>query len=339
VIWWDSHALLEPRDRSVQWFVERTGSAWAMDLDGLEWEEPEGGGLLARESAYQSAERRRLVYVAATRARDLLVLPRAGEPDEDYVTDALVGEAPSAAVRVYEPWTVEARPDWAEGVEPPERPIPPVAEALAAEVAEAWSRAAAEAGRPRWVPRGVAAEAHRAVREEIEDEGEAGSRAKPREGRFGRLFGDTVHAAIGLALREPALGPAGAVARAAIGTGLAEHQAEAAEDVSRALAALDREGLRRPPGGDLRLEYPVAAARDGALLTGYLDLVGLRAGETVVLDFKTDAPPRGEVSASHPAYVEQVRTYGRILVELGVAREGAVRCGLLYTADGGIRWV
>jgi ATP-dependent helicase/nuclease subunit A len=279
------------------------------------------------------------VYVAATRARDLLVLPRAGSPDPRYVTDALVGDAPSAAVRVYEPWTDDSRPAWAGGVEPPVRPPPRAAAGLAAEVEEAWSRAAEEAGRPRLVPRGVAAEAHRVVRDEAAAEGEAGARLKEREGRFGRLFGETVHAAIGHALREPALGPAGAVARAAVATGLAERHAGAAEDVSRALAALEREGMRRPPGGDLRLEYPVAAARGDALLTGYLDLVGLRDGETVVIDFKTDAPPRGEVSASHPAYVEQVRTYGRILVELGVAREGAVRCGLLYTADGGIRWV
>ncbi|HSN90238.1 MAG TPA: UvrD-helicase domain-containing protein, partial [Anaeromyxobacteraceae bacterium] len=104
-VWWDARATLATRDRTAQWFVERTGSAWAMSLDGLEWEEPEGGGLLGREGRYAAAERRRLVYVAATRARDLLVLPRAGEPDPDYVPDALVGDARSAAVRVHEAWT------------------------------------------------------------------------------------------------------------------------------------------------------------------------------------------------------------------------------------------
>jgi ATP-dependent helicase/nuclease subunit A len=109
--------------------------------------------------------------------------------------------------------------------------------------------------------------------------------------------------------------------------------------VERALEALGREGLRRPPGDDLRLEYPVAAARDGALLQGYVDLVAARGGELVVLDFKTDAPPPGHVGDSHPAYVEQVRSYARILVELGLAAASAVRCGLLFTADGGVRWV
>jgi len=75
VVWWDAHATLKPPSRQAQWFVERSGDAWAMQLDGLEWEEPEDGDLLAREGAYFAAERLRLVYVAATRARDLLVLP------------------------------------------------------------------------------------------------------------------------------------------------------------------------------------------------------------------------------------------------------------------------
>jgi ATP-dependent helicase/nuclease subunit A len=46
-----------------------------------------------------------------------------------------------------------------------------------------------------------------------------------------------------------------------------------------------------------------------------------------------------EVTKSHLDCVEQVRSYARILVELGLARERAVRCGLRFTADGGLRWV
>jgi hypothetical protein len=58
-----------------------------------------------------------------------------------------------------------------------------------------------------------------------------------------------------------------------------------------------------------------------------------------IVDFKTDAPPPGDVATTYASYVEQVRSYGRILVELGVARTGAVKCGLLFTADGRMRWV
>jgi ATP-dependent helicase/nuclease subunit A len=337
VAWWDAHAELAPREVAVAWFVEGTGAAWAVDLDGLEWQEPEASDFLDRERAWHAAERRRLVYVAATRARDLVLLPRAGSQDSGYVPDALAGEERSPSLTTLEAWTGEGPPPWALGVGPPPAAAPRVAGALAAELEEAWEAAASEAARPRLVPRGVATEAWRVA--ESEEEGEAGDRSKEREGRFGRLFGDTVHLAIGQALRQPGLASGDAVARAAGRTGLARHLAEAAEDVGRALRALEAEGLRRPPGPDLRLEYPVAAARGEALLSGYVDLVARRGEETVVVDFKTDAPPRGELAASHPAYLEQVRSYGRILVELGVAREGMVRCGLLFTTDGVIRWV
>jgi len=109
--------------------------------------------------------------------------------------------------------------------------------------------------------------------------------------------------------------------------------------VERGLQALAREGLRAVPGDALRLEYPVALGRDGKLLVGYVDLLAARDGGLVVIDFKTDAAPAGEVARSHPDYVEQLRAYAAILVELGLAPEGKVRCGLLFTADGGVRWV
>jgi ATP-dependent helicase/nuclease subunit A len=172
----------------------------------------------------------------------------------------------------------------------------------------------------------------------MDPEREAGERGKPREGRFGRVFGDTVHAAIGMALRQPGLAPSDAVARAARAMGLQANLSEAAGDVDRALATLERERLRRVPGPDLRLEYPVAAPGNGTLLQGYVDLLAARDEGLVVIDFKTDATPTGDVAATYGPYLEQVRSYGRILVELGLAKAGAVRCGLLFTGDGGLRW-
>ena len=61
---------------------------------------------------------------------------------------------------------------------------------------------------------------------------------KPREGRFGPLFGSAVHQAIGLLLRDPALGLAEVVRRAATLVGLTEHLDEAVADVARAWHAL-----------------------------------------------------------------------------------------------------
>jgi ATP-dependent helicase/nuclease subunit A len=335
VAWWDARATFRPSGGQVVWHVAREDGAWALAIDGLAWEEPVGRDLLAREQAYRAAERRRLVYVAGTRARDLLVLPLSAK-EGDFVVRALAGTE-SPALDVHDEWVPGKPPAWARRVKAPAPRKPREARALARVAEEAWSAAVAAAARPLFEPRGVSTEAHARVEARREDE--AGARWTERESRYGNVFGHTVHLAIGAALREPGLPAREAVARAARSTGLAEHVAEAAEDVARALAALEPEGLRRVPGPDLRLEYPIATGEDGLLLQGYVDLLSARDGGVVVVDFKTDAAPRGFVAEAYPAYVEQVREYGRILVKLGLAKAGAVRCGLLFTADGGLRWV
>lgn len=336
VVWWDGRAAMAPRKHQVPWHVSREDGAWAIDIAGVAWEEPRGRDLLAREQAYVAAERRRLVYVAGTRARDLLVLPAPAGGGDGFVTHALIGVS-SPALDVHDEWMEGEPPAWANGIGEPAPRQPREAAALAASVAAGWAAAAAESGRPRFEPRGISTEAHARVEARFEDE--AGARWTERQSRFGNVFGHTVHLAIGAALREPGRAAGEAVARAARSTGLDAHLAEAAEDVARALAALEREGLRRAPGPDLRLEYPVATAEGGMLLQGYVDLLAVRHGSVAVVDFKTDAPPGGSVGEVYPAYVEQVRAYGQVLVKLGIARAGDVRCGLLFTGDGLVRWV
>jgi len=105
--------------------------------------------------------------------------------------------------------------------------------------------------------------------------------------------------------------------------------AEAALDPAEAVALGGRDGACRSPGGggggrDRARSQPWSASGSAAPQStiSEVPLLALRDGELVVLDFKTDAPPAGEVVASYPAYVEQVRSYERILVGLGVATEG-----------------
>ncbi len=94
------------------------------------------------------------------------------------------------------------------------------------------------------------------------------------------------------------------------------------------------------PGPDLQVEYPVAAPWDGGtLLAGYIDLVGVAPDRLDVLDFKTDAPPASAVEDTYPEYASQVQLYGRLLEAVGVIGHRRLRCGLLFTADGEIRWV
>jgi ATP-dependent exoDNAse (exonuclease V) beta subunit len=72
------------------------------------------------------------------------------------------------------------------------------------------------------------------------------------------------------------------------------------------------------------------------MLLGYVDLVHVKDSRLTVIDFKTDQPPDGEVVELMPAYVAQVKMYGQLLSSVGL---GETRCGLLFTGDGGVRWV
>jgi ATP-dependent exoDNAse (exonuclease V) beta subunit len=129
------------------------------------------------------------------------------------------------------------------------------------------------------------------------------------------------------------------VHQAAAQAGLREHHEDAVRDVERAVAALEAEGLLRDVGATLRLEYPISGpSGEEQVLLGCVDLVRIDGDGLTVIDYKTDRPPDGAVEEARPVYAEQVRTYARLLVQAGVG-EGSVRCGLLFTRDGCIRWV
>ena len=328
VVLWDGRTPWSARDVEPAWRVDPSGRGWALKLDGLEWEEPAGLGLRAREQRYADAERRRVAYVAATRARELFVLADTNGDAVKQLGQALVLGSPAEHVtRLAFPQGSPAA--WATIAVPEPRTPQPDDDAPALETR--WAAAVAAAGAPRFVPVGVSTAAARLV--------EADDDAPPRKrrvSRYGSVFGEPVHLAIGAALRDPALTPTAAGARMARATGLDLHTTEAAEDMARALAALDAAGLRRPPGADLQLEYPVAGA-DGTLVSGYVDLLSSRDGELMVIDFKTDAPPDGDLAETHPGYVAQVEAYLRLLRDAGVPGL-RWRGALLFTATGELRW-
>ena len=59
--------------------------------------------------------------------------------------------------------------------------------------------------------------------------------------------------------------------------------------------ALERVGLRRPPGPDLRLEYPVAIAATASSSLATSTYSGSSGGRLMIVDFKTDAPSPGDL--------------------------------------------
>lgn len=344
VVLWDSRLGWDMRLDQSAWRMERDGRGWIMNLKGLGWEEPAGLGLKATEQRYLLAERRRVVYVAATRARDLLVVPKAGEQNPaKFVPSALLDGADAGLVRELAAYVEGTEPEWARALPAPIASQRADGGEVERELGERWSAAVVDAGRARYRPASVSGEAHTIrMTESRPDEGDMADQAlrKPRAGRHGHVFGDTVHRAIGFVLNEPGLTSAEAVRRAAARTDLADHLDAATADVDRAMTALRSAGLLRVIGPDLQVEYPVAGSwGDGVLLNGYIDLLSVAADRIDVIDFKTDAPPDGPVEQAYPQYAGQVRLYGRLLEAAGVIGARRARHGLLFTADGSIRWV
>lgn len=321
VVLWDGRATWKERVTYDPWAVDRDGRGWAMRIDAVRWEEPPGLGIGDVEHAMREQERKRLVYVAATRARDLLVIPQVGKPDERRILGALL-QASSPTIMVQPPHTPEAHAAWFD----------------------------AAASRPSAGPRKLSAR-DVALRNDLDLRALASSqpRMKPiaftdasdprrwwgKKGRFGTVFGETVHLAIGLALKH---GKAvdEAVAAAALHTGLSVHVSEAIEDATRALAVLS--GLGISAGAEAyALEYPIGGlTSNGDLVAGYIDLVAVLIDGLIVLDFKTDVPPEDAEDVS-PRYVEQVRGYANALQRALQVR--SLRAGLLFTANGVIRWL
>lgn len=344
VVIWDCRAQLEEKWASVPaWAVSRDGRRWMLSLDRVECDS--GGDFLALEKAYRNAERLRVVYVAATRARDLLVLPVAcGKDDRSlgadgkFVTGRLVLDAPPSTLHILDAYRDDAGAPWA--AEPPVAAVPRLAagEPEDGALPARWSQAAAEAAAPRFRPRGVSRLAHEPPAPIREEETESPGDAATRRGRFGPVFGDTVHRAIGRLVEERSADAARAVEavrRAALRTGLTEHLREAAEDAARAAEALGRAGLLPAPGVHVRLEYPVAGAGPaGTLLSGFVDLLVLDAERLTVVDFKTDPPVEDPLETAYPAYVAQIRSYLDLLAPLARSFRKPLRAFLLFTASG-----
>lgn len=337
VVLWDGRALLQgPSNSGGVWNVAPNGKSWSLSLDGLKVNNPSSIDLTGREKLYLDEERRRLVYVAATRARDLLVIPLPGQAEPRYVCGVLLNGPPTAGVTSLEVYEEGKGAPWSNTLKQRVVLEAVADKAVEERVEAAWNTAAVDAGTAQHRPVGVSSVAHELITEE-EEENEERWKDHDRKGRYGREFGTLVHRAMEISLRDTNVVATDAVARAANETGFRQHLDEAVADVDRGLAALQQEGLSGEVGQSLRLEYPVSGPGDnGTVLLGYVDLVHVEDGRLTVIDFKTDQPPEGEVAELMPAYVAQVKMYGQLLNSVGV---GETRCGLLFTGDGVVRWV
>ncbi|MEK6709046.1 MAG: UvrD-helicase domain-containing protein [Nitrospinota bacterium] len=265
-----------------------------------------------REKEFWRAEQMRLLYVAATRARDYLLLPLL--PGKGGMWKLMAeGGVEVEAVRAGALGPVlpfEARPAEAAESEsyfrlPPSAFEPgeePIGEGLRKRE-ELAARLDALKRPPAWKP----PVAPSRLAEEAEPGGslEEARYGGEGEGRAGSLaFGTLVHA---LLARLDSLPPDGLAAEAraqALAGGLGEAEAEEALALVRRAAAGPL--LKRAAAAPRRWrELPFFAEVEGRLVRGFADLV-FEEGEALVLcDFKTDAARPGEVPQRAGRYALQ----------------------------------
>jgi len=271
--------------------------------------QPPGWDVLsAREKVRAGAEARRLLYVACTRARDLLVVPA---PPKDARVGAfwkdLIAQLPSrsdADVRVVaagEPPTAERDERGGD--------LRELAEAGGGDAAGAhWDARRAElleaAGHRPFVPASVTRAALRQAPPAVAIAGPTG----------GRDFGSLVHRILEwVPLGEPerVRGMAEALAPS---FGLDESAAaRAATAAERALAlpVLQRARAATRVWRELPLWFPEGAE----LLEGVIDLVFEEDGALVLVDYKTDGIAAEQALAQAAHHAPQLQLYGRGLAQ------------------------
>ncbi len=127
VIIWDGFQVMHDWWIIEPWLIGRDRRSWALGLRPVKVAEPVGSDLAEREQRHRIHEKARLFYVAATRARDLLVLPLPSPRRKDnYATACLAGRADDEVarelIRWFEPYRPDQVPEWARGGAAPRRP-------------------------------------------------------------------------------------------------------------------------------------------------------------------------------------------------------------------------
>ena len=321
----------------------------------------------AREQAYAHAEQARLLYVAATRARDLLVVSAYRSEENPGMFVHLPG-LPSW-VSVFDRG-VRATPEGARilldtDLPEPRRPAQPAPERYPDDLADRWRQRRAlriehlQQGPRYTTPSLLSAEAHKEPRETEPSDRSAPEKDLDRFGDADRALG-TADGADGVAFVGPSAGlRRGSLVHevlyrctlgdradaAAWARRLADEQGvpEFAAEVTRhAHTIIDSAAMRRVLAASRILrELPVAwydrhGDEDGRYVEGFVDLAFKEADGWVLADYKTDALPaagRDGVRLLTERYRPQLDQY-RLAVE-AAGMPVAVHC-LWLTATGGL---
>ncbi len=287
--------------------------------------EPEGWARHEQEElAYLGAEQLRLLYVATTRARDLLVVTRSAKPTTSQTRpwtalDAFLGKAP--ALRI---------PAAKSPVSPPATDLSAPAREAARAAREARARSLAAAS---WQVDSVTATTHRA-----QPYGQPLQEGRTREPDTGMLWGSLIHFLLEHAMRGPARDRAHLERLA---SWFAFDKQELRRVIPEALDTVERVMAsdfwqQAMSAEETHVETPFAATAHGAgetprILHGVVDLAFRTAAGWHLLDYKTDQAPPAALAVTYGGQATAYATHWETLTGSPVARVGlyAVRSGEL----------
>jgi ATP-dependent exoDNAse (exonuclease V) beta subunit len=258
-------------------------------------------------------ERRRLLYVAATRARDHLVvsLHRSGNrrysSNAELLASAGGVDAPHATLFTSPP-AVEREPRTIPDVTPPISRTEWESRAAAAQSASRARSAQSASGLEGTGPDVVLADV------------DPGTAKAPRDlelppwskGRYGTAIGRAVHAVLQVVDLSTGAGLEAAVSTQCLAEGVLEY-ADVVTDLVR--SALASDVVKRASAREhWRESYVGTVQPDGTVLEGFVDLIYREDdGRLTVVDYKTDAIPTAALDARVAYYAPQLQTYATIL--------------------------
>ncbi len=283
--------------------------------------EPLSGRLAAAAEARDAEAARehcRLLYVALTRAEDLLYLGGAlkkGEPPEDSwyaaVAAAMAG-LPTDSVEI-EGWDAPAIEYRSGEARPWRRDAALHPDDTRSELPDWVHRAAPQEARP---PRPLSPSALA---------GDLVAAPPPGPGaRAAAARGAALHA---LFERLPDVAPD---ARAAVGAAWCAAGGHDPALVGEVLAVLDDPRFAAVFGAGALAEAPVAAVVDGQVIAGKVDRLLVAADEVLVVDFKTGRRVPADAAGADVFHLRQMAAYAAALAR--VFPQARVRAALLYTA-------
>ncbi|MGZ0152785.1 UvrD-helicase domain-containing protein [Kribbella sp. WER1] len=262
-------------------------------------------------------ERRRLLYVAATRARDHLIvsLHRSGNrrhtSNAELLATAGGVEAPHSTLFAGPP-VPDREPTAAPDVAPPISRTEWESRAAAAQAASRLRSAQSASGLEGTGPDATLTDV------------DPGTAKGPRDvelppwskGRYGTAIGRAVHAVLQVVDLSTGAGLDAAVATQCLAEGVLEFT-----DVVTALvrSALASEVVQRAAAREhWRESYVGTVQPDGTVLEGFVDLIYREDdGRLTIVDYKTDAIPAAALDSRVAYYAPQLQAYAQILPNTG----------------------